>query len=375
MDASRFNGLARAWSASRTRRGAAALLGTAFLFPLAGVLPADAKKKKITLCLDGQTIKASKKKKKKLLKQGATPGACPPVCIPACAEPACGGDDGCGGICGCAANALCHEGTCRPCTVTCTGSGADCGVALSVALNGGGLIYACPGRYVGSFSAGTDVMLIGAGKGSDPSTNTILDANEQGRVLAIASSVTATLKGVRITGGNLPSDAGGGIRNFGRLSIDNCAVADNTADIGGGIFHPALATGPVTVKDSIIADNTAALGGGLDLNNGTHGLTVQNSVISGNTSTAGNGAGGGIYNIGTPIIMQGSDITGNSAANIGGGIYNNSASLTFDSACNITGNTAVNGGGGIQNAGGTVNLNDATVSGNSSPQCVNVPGC
>lgn len=84
MDDSRLDRLARFADAPRTRRSAAVLLSAVAAPPLLGSIPVDArkKKKKFTLCLDGQTIKASKKNKKKLLKQGATPGACAARCVP-----------------------------------------------------------------------------------------------------------------------------------------------------------------------------------------------------------------------------------------------------------------------------------------------------
>lgn len=49
------------------------------------------KAKKVTLCLNGQTVKKPKKKAKKLLKQGAARGACPATTPP----PACGSGGPC----------------------------------------------------------------------------------------------------------------------------------------------------------------------------------------------------------------------------------------------------------------------------------------
>jgi hypothetical protein len=119
MDAARFDSFVRlvATRASRpTRRGLVhglAVLG----FGGAGLLAlpdAEAKKrrKKQTFCLNGQTIRASGKKKKRLRRNGATPGACPPPCVPSCVGKLCG-DNGCGGSCGsCAADHACQGGVC-----------------------------------------------------------------------------------------------------------------------------------------------------------------------------------------------------------------------------------------------------------------------
>jgi hypothetical protein len=233
---------------------------------------------------------------------------------------------------------------------------------------------------VGTFALSSTVSLIGAGRGTDPAVDTILDANGNGRVLAIATGATATLSGLRITGGNTPgvADSGGGIHSAGRLTIDNCAITDNASGArGGGIYRPETATGPLRISNSTVADNTAQFGGGLFLENAAQAVTITSSVISGNKSTLGNGGGGGIFMIETTVIISETAITGNSAVFRGGGINNNSGSLTFDSASRVTGNSAPNGsGGGIYNGLGTVTLNGAEVSNNTGGNCTGpVAGC
>lgn len=107
------------WSkllAAVTRRGLlSSALGAAIARALAPEMAHAKKKKKVTLCLDGQTFKVPKKKKKSFLKRGATPGACPPPpagCTPNCAGKVCG-DDGCGQSCGtCNPGETCPAGGC-----------------------------------------------------------------------------------------------------------------------------------------------------------------------------------------------------------------------------------------------------------------------
>src|SRR5215211_2559925 len=124
MDASRFDAQVRRLAAAHTRRGTLAGMAGFLAIPAVARVPVAAKKKakKTTLCLDGQTIQASKEKKKKLLKQGATVGACPisPTgCTPTCSPTTCGGGDGCGGTCGCPVGSICHNGLCKTCDLAC----------------------------------------------------------------------------------------------------------------------------------------------------------------------------------------------------------------------------------------------------------------
>lgn len=77
MDNTQFDELAARLAARLNRRSGLGLLAGASL-PLVGlVADTDAKKKrKITLCVNGKTVKAPKSKAKKLLQQGAAKGAC-----------------------------------------------------------------------------------------------------------------------------------------------------------------------------------------------------------------------------------------------------------------------------------------------------------
>lgn len=372
MDDRRFAALARVLGHVQPRRALLPLARGLLAAPWLGFVPTAAKKKKnkkSTLCLDGQTIKASKKKKKKLIKSGATPGACS-ACAPICSGTACGGDDGCGGICGCAAGSLCHGGVCQACNVTCTGDGAACGDALKPLLNGGGTVFACPGRYVGNFEiTAANVSLIGAGAGKDPATSTILDANGSGLVLAVYNNVNAVLHGLRITGGNAGSEPAGGIFNGGALAMTACTVSANRAKAGGGITQLFDATGPLTLTDCDVSGNTAteviAEGGGIKFFHATQKLTLSNCIVSGNTAT---GLGGGLAIVGAQATIEGTSITGNNALR-GGGIVLGGSTVTLDSASSITENTATNLGGGIFLDSGSVQLNGANLSGNTPDDC------
>jgi hypothetical protein len=116
VESTRFDRLTRTWSSHAPRR---TVLGALFggAFGLTALTEGEAKKKgkKVTLCLNGQTLNVKKSKKGSLLSQGATQGACasspppppprpsPPPPVNRCANGVKDGtesDVDCGGSCG-----------------------------------------------------------------------------------------------------------------------------------------------------------------------------------------------------------------------------------------------------------------------------------
>ncbi len=318
--------------------------------------------------------KGEKKKKQKGKKReqppppppAASPPPPPPPCAATCAGKPCDADDGCGGMCGCAAGSVCHEGICQACTVTCDGYGQTCGAALKTALAGGGTIYACPGRYVGNFEIGPgNVDLIGAGSGAEAATSTILDANGNGRVMHVKQGATAALRRLRVTGGTLTqmAEQGGGISNQGRLTLSQCAVHKNTAPNAGGIFQQSASE--LTINNCAITDNTAPVqyGGGIWALSGP--VTINGGSFTGNRALL----GGAIATRNTSVVtIRGCTITGN-RAETGAGLVNE-GTVNFDSASRISANIAKASGGGIYQAdGATTTLNGARVVSNHPTNC------
>lgn len=112
------------------------------------------------------------------------------------------------------------------------------------------------------------------------------------KVFWIDSGVTVTISGLTVENGATvsgTSDAGGGILNFGTLTLMNSTVTGNSApgSEGGGI----LSYGALTLTDSTVSGNSAGAGGGIRNYNGA--LTLTNSTVSGNSAPS--GSGGGIY--------------------------------------------------------------------------------
>jgi hypothetical protein len=224
----------------------------------------------------------------------------------------------------------------------------------------------------------------------------MISGGGQSRVFEVAAGTHVTLANLAITDGNGVADnpdgssqydgSGGGILNFGALTIDDSTLSGNSARLsslgfgGGGILN----FGALTIDDSTLSGNSAAFTAGGSIENaGT--LTVSASTLSGNSAGSGGGIfnfgalavndstlsgnfafeGGGIFNeSGWTLTVSGSTLSSNSAT-FGGGI-DNGGTLTV-SASTLSGNSAADEGGGIYNFSGTLTANDSTVCGNNAP--------
>src|SRR6516225_9199852 len=147
------------------------------------------------------------------------------------------------------------------------------------------------------------------------------------RIFTVLPAATVNISGLTVANGYSTS-FGGGIANFGTLTLDKTAVVGNTADecpSGKCGFPPP------------------ASGGGIG-NNGT--LTINDSTISGNHARR---DGGGIANgdyftwEGGSVTLNNSTVSGNAAPE-GGGIYTEFATLTISNST-IARNLAFYGGG------------------------------
>jgi hypothetical protein len=135
-------------------------------------------------------------------------------------------------------------------------------------------------------------------------------ANEKGGTASVSSSTFT---------GNSVEDYGGGLFNQsgGTASVSGSTFTSNSAGVGGGLNND----GTATVNDSVFTRNSADYGGGLD-NSAT--ATVSGSTFTGNSTTGdprGNGDGGGLDNTGS-VSVSDSTFTSNSAIRDGGGLYN-----------------------------------------------------
>ncbi|MCA9300306.1 MAG: hypothetical protein KDA28_14645, partial [Phycisphaerales bacterium] len=143
-------------------------------------------------------------------------------------------------------------------------------------------------------------------------TRVRVDAQGGSRVFHVGGDGDVLLRNMIIAGGR--AGDGGGIQNFGLLTLREVELRSNAADFSGGAIW---STGELIITDSTIADNTAVNeAGGVWAYLGS--ATITGSTISGNTG-GGYGAGG-LRNTATMTIHN-STIAFN-AASEGGGIKN-----------------------------------------------------
>jgi hypothetical protein len=176
------------------------------------------------------------------------------------------------------------------------------------------------------------------------------------RIFHLGVGGTLTLNDVTITGGVasgplVSGQRGGGIYNNGAVTFSNSTF--------------------LTIVDSTISDNSAAdglrgnsaslTGGGIYILGSA--IIINNSTISGNSAPS--LQGGGIWNRGSFLTIVDSTISDNSAAD-GGGIWNR-GSLATVTRSTISGNSATLVGGGIKHEGtDQLTVTDSTISGNSA---------
>ncbi len=161
---------------------------------------------------------------------------------------------------------------------------------------------------------------------SDPQAHpTALAPLGAGRALYVSGDGRPTVQGLHLTGGDASGlggeilapeiDAGGGLYLFSTtLTLDQCRIWDNQAQVGGGVY---VASGSLLLSHSDLLSNTVpASGGGLYL------ATCDNAALEDNT-IAGNWAnsGGGGYLRYCPVSLEGNVIQGNQASGNGGGLY------------------------------------------------------
>ena len=170
-----------------------------------------------------------------------------------------------------------------------------------------------------------------------------LSAGGTSRVVQVAAGAVVAISDVVIRDG-VAAPQGGGILNYGELSLDRVVVTDNTENStsgpafdlgGGGIYNGDGAT--LNLTDSTVSDNSTVSqpGGGIyGFFNST--INITRSTISGNV---GADVAGGLRSLGDVTIIN-STFSGNtSTAWHGGGIFHTDGQLTVTNST-FSGNIA-----------------------------------
>ncbi len=220
----------------------------------------------------------------------------------------------------------------------------------------------------------TDPVLIeGVGQGAYRIT---IDANGVGRVMSVASGVTATITDLRLTGG-VTTGNGGGILNSGSLTLEDVEILDNQAAHGGGL---ASSDGTVQATRVWVHDNTAAAtdsrGGGVLAE--WSRVTLLDSTVDGNTARYGGGVYCGAYG---EADIRNSTISGNTASGsgaAGGGIDSGHfAAWVFLSDTTVSGNQSTGTSalaGGAYAGAGSFEMVNTIIAGNQAPASPDVSG-
>ncbi|MFZ0769975.1 MAG: choice-of-anchor Q domain-containing protein [Candidatus Sulfotelmatobacter sp.] len=229
------------------------------------------------------------------------------------------------------------------------------GHAISLASSGDSVRVA-PATYTENLTIGISLTVLGANAGT-----TIIDGGAANTVISIWETTQVILSGLTIRNG-YNQYYGGGIINYGTLTINNSTITANSSNYGGGGIENF---GTLTINHSTIPGNNLTYqygSGGAILNSAV--LTINHSTISGHNASDGAGIFSGCCGLSSTVTnINDSTITGNSGT-WGAAIYITSGTGAINNST-ITGNSATDGGGGIMNYG-TLTINNATISGNSS---------
>ncbi len=237
---------------------------------------------------------------------------------------------------------------------------------VSAAPSGSTITFSVTGVITltsGQISINKNLVVKGPGAGV-----LAVNGNNHSEVLYISAGTNVQIDGLTIENGLNTTTNGGGIENYGTLTVTNSSFVSNTSTVigtssaGGGIYNDVNAT--LTVYSSKFISNTADQGAGIS--NGVGTTIISNSTFVSNTANSGGGllnyggnmtvtdslfdrntahyGGGAISNIGV-IYVTGSTFRSNFAGTSGAGI---SSSGTLDvNASSFLSNTTLADGGGI----------------------------
>ena len=261
-----------------------------------------------------------------------------------------------------------------PATDTVCASGCDF-TTIQSAIDAGGKIIEItdPVHTEAGIVVNEGMTVTIRGLGAD---STIVQAHEMldgspERVFLIMAGADVALEEMTIRHGrpSVDDEHGGGIMNYGTLTVQNCIISDNSARGGGGVDNRQ---GMLTIIGSTIRNNVArgdgprgiecCGGGGVKCSSGTLQL-INSTVVSNQAGIRSSGLGGGVCTgCGCTAEIINSTISGNEAAKYGGGVSAMGTVQITNST--ISGNKASSFGGGVS-AAGVVRITSCTITRNT----------
>ena len=269
----------------------------------------------------------------------------------------------------------------------CVSTPGELQAALTTAASNGedDVIQIVQGTYVGNFvytsNEGYSLTIEGgytAGCGSrvvEP-TNTILDGNNAGPVLAIASDqpIDIIVDGLTLENGRVIASNGGGLNvgNGKNVTLTNNTISDNSIDdyegsggSGGGVY--VVSSDTVTLNNNIISNNGLdyGVGGGVSLSNADNANLINNT-ISNNNASYGGSSGGGVWlsDVVTATITN-NTISNNSAKRGGGArLYDVDTVSLINNTISNNKSTNTSGGGIYLSDVGNATLTNNAISNN-----------
>ncbi|MEW6355229.1 MAG: choice-of-anchor Q domain-containing protein [Planctomycetota bacterium] len=165
-----------------------------------------------------------------------------------------------------------------------------------------------------------------------------------------AKTVTATLDGFTISGGNanggFAASYGGGMYNSysAVMTVANCAFSWNSAAVAGGGIYNHIISASSLITNSVFTQNRSDRDGA-GLTNKSSAISVTNCAFDQNTSV--NGAG--LYNTSSSATVTNCVFTRNTCTTSGAAVFNSLSSPTFMN-CSFSENAAGVFGGAMYNS-------------------------
>lgn len=205
------------------------------------------------------------------------------------------------------------------------------------------------------------------------------------RIFHIEPNTVCTLARLTLLNGSvegaLTAGCGGGVRSYGSLTVLDCEIRGNNAEVAGGGIYADGAGASLDVVGSAINGNSAWSlgGGGIFLGDG--GIAnISNSAIGLNSSDGYGGgifiAGSGLANPAANVTLNAVEVVGNITKLCGGGIYAAKTAQGAGTNLTLAGNTNIHDnivaladsgeGGGVYFGRGTITLAGVTIANNDA---------